>query len=40
VILNDEPDRIKKERAIADFKVPSQDLTGGNKYSHKTPQPV
>lgn len=31
VILSDKPDRIKKDRAIADFKLPSQYLTGGNK---------
>jgi len=38
VILNDEPHRIKEEKAIADFKVPSQDFTGGTKHSHKSPQ--
>jgi hypothetical protein len=40
MILNDERDRIKKERAIADFKVPSQEITGGNKYCHKSLQAV
>ena len=37
-ILNDEPDKIKEERTIADFKVPSQNLTGGTKRSHESPQ--
>lgn len=39
VILNDEPDRIKEETAIANFKASSLDFTGGTKRSHKSPQP-
>lgn len=39
VILSENPDRIKKDRAVADFKLLSQYLTGGNKNSHKSPQP-